>query len=145
IVSRETCGSSSSDRTLTVSFRLYVVILTHRRGRAHQRSCAVSEESSHWKGQTVVLVGKLFSIQVLQKCQENADRMVGLSDPRRESSDYDCGHRMKRKDSSSQALQNDKGKRRRTGVGLNEESFREKQNEITIVSRETTENGFTNH
>ena len=45
--------------------------------------------------------------------------------PSAESSDYDCGHGMKRKDSSSQAPQNDKEKRRRTGFGLNEESFQE--------------------
>ena len=41
-------------------------------------------------------------------------------------------------DSSSQAPQNDKEKRRRTGFDLNEESFQRKQNEITIVSRETS-------
>ena len=42
--------------------------------------------------------------------QKNACRRTGRSDHRRESSDYNCGRTMKRKDSSSQAPQNDKEK-----------------------------------
>ena len=49
IVSRGACGLFSSNRTLYVPFRPHVVILS------------VSEESSHWKGQAVVLVEKQFS------------------------------------------------------------------------------------
>ena len=62
---------------LYVPFRLQLVILTHRHSRAHQRSCAVSEESSHWKGQAVVLVGKLLSIQAPQSVRKR--RIGGLT------------------------------------------------------------------
>ena len=62
-----------SDRTLTVPFRLQLVILTHRRSRA------VSEESSHWKGRAVVLVGKLFSLQAPQSFRKT--RVGGLAGP----------------------------------------------------------------
>ena len=40
---------SPSDRPPHVPFRPHFVILTHRRSRAHQRSCAVSEESPNFK------------------------------------------------------------------------------------------------
>ena len=62
------------------------------------------------------------------ECQKKADRRDGRSDHPRESSDYNCGHRMKRKDSSSQAPQNDNEKRNDGGL----------PSEITIVSRETS-------
>ena len=41
------CGKTAV-RPPHVPFRPHAVSLTHRCGRAHQRSCAVSEESSHW-------------------------------------------------------------------------------------------------
>ena len=61
------------------------------------------------------------------ECQKKADRRAGLSDPCRESSDYNCNRTMKRTDSSSQAPQNDKEKRNGGG----------QPSKITIVSRET--------
>ena len=53
---------------------------------------------------------------------------AGLSDPCRESSDYNCNRTMKRTDSSSQAPQNDNEKRNDGG----------QPSEIAIVSRETS-------
>ena len=52
----------------------------------------------------------------------------GRPNPRKKSSDYNCGFIMKRKDSSSQAPQNDNEERNDGG----------QPSEITIVSRETS-------
>ena len=69
---------------------------------------------------------KTVLIQAPQSARECGSE-GGQPDPRRESSDYDRSHRMKCKDSSSQAPQNDNVMRNDRG----------QPSEITIVSRET--------
>ena len=54
IVSRETF---SPVRPPHVPFRPHCVILTHRRSRAHQRSCAASEESPNFKANPSFMCG----------------------------------------------------------------------------------------
>ena len=73
-----------------------------------RRIFALKSASRSYSRKTVFIISS-------SECQKKRGSEGGQPDPLRESSDYNCGRTMKRKDSSSRAPQNDNEKRNNGG------------------------------